>query len=233
MSQWKGWALAVALVLSAAASDAGAVEDVGGTVVSVLSGDGGVGTVVKIDVGSSNWLKNGQYGWVQENGIPFAYIRVTSLGANDSTAEVTVNDSIYQVSVGQPIFFRFDRDALAQEWYDKGWDYYDSQGYGNALDCLDNAIALKPDNYYWYGIRGDCRLKTGDYDEAVNDMNIYIMHYPNDGWGYNIRGTAYNHLGETSSAVSDFKKSCDLGHDQGCNNYRRLIGTPSYIIVPR
>jgi tetratricopeptide (TPR) repeat protein len=225
-------ALAAVLALPAVAMGGVSAEDVGGTVVSVVSGGGGVGTIVRIDLGSSDLLTNGQYGWVQDDATPFAYIRITELGADESSAEVTMNDSVLLVGAGNRVFFRIDRAALAREWYDKAARFIDADNYASALDCLNRAITLVPDEYSWYGMRGLCYFKTRDYARAIADMDIRIMHAPDDGWAYNIRGGAYEGLGDRVRAMADFKKSCDFAHSPGCENYRRLADAPRYITVP-
>ena len=51
---------------------------------------------------------------------------------------------------------------------------------------------------------------TNVVKKEIDYLNKIIEKYPNDPWGYNNRGVAYNDLGNYDEAIVDFTKAIDL-----------------------
>ena len=81
-----------------------------------------------------------------------------------------------------------------------------------ALDLLNKAIELNPNDAINYNNRGVALYKLGRYQQAVKDFNQAIRLDPNDLYAYNNRGNAYYELGKKNRACDDWRKACDLGN---------------------
>ena len=75
-----------------------------------------------------------------------------------------------------------------------------------------------------YSNRGlDYYDNKGQYDKAIEDYNRAIALDPNYASAYFNRGLAYEMLGNKSMAISDYRKACDLGFEDGCENLQRVL----------
>ena len=86
-----------------------------------------------------------------------------------------------------------------------------------ALDLLNRAIELNPNDAINYNNRGVALYKLGRYQQAIKDFNRAIHLDPNDLYAYNNRGNAFYELGKTNRACDDWRKACDLGNCDGLN----------------
>ena len=86
---------------------------------------------------------------------------------------------------------------------------YDSNP-AEALDLLKTAIQLSPLDPYAYGIKGDLRYDSGDYEEAIEVYDLAIKH--DTSYSYYIdRGWAYKALDKNEAAIADFTTSIEHG----------------------
>jgi len=86
-----------------------------------------------------------------------------------------------------------------------------------ALDLLNRAIELNPNDAINYNNRGVALYKLGRYQQAIKDFNRAIHLDPNDLYAYNNRGDAYYDLGKKNRACNDWRKACYLGNCDGLN----------------
>jgi len=86
-----------------------------------------------------------------------------------------------------------------------------------ALDLLNRAIELNPNDAINYNNRGVALYKLGRYQQAIKDFNRAIHLDPNDLYAYNNRGNAYYELEKKNRACNDWRKACDLGNCGGLN----------------
>jgi len=93
----------------------------------------------------------------------------------------------------------------------------DKADYMKALDLLNKAIELNPDDAIDYNNRGTAFYKLGRYQRAIEDFNRAIHLDPNDTYAYNNRGNAYYDLGKRNRACDDWQKICELGNCDGLN----------------
>jgi len=93
----------------------------------------------------------------------------------------------------------------------------DKADYMKALDLLNKAIELNPDDAIDYNNRGTAFYKLGWYQRAIEDFNRAINLDPNDTYAYNNRGNAYYDLGKRNRACDDWRKVCELGNCDGLN----------------
>ncbi|MEA1949708.1 MAG: tetratricopeptide repeat protein [Thermodesulfobacteriota bacterium] len=81
-----------------------------------------------------------------------------------------------------------------------------------ALELLNRAIKLNPNDAINYNNRGVALYKLGRYQQAIKDFNQAIHLDPNDLYAYNNRGNTYYEFGKKNRACDDWRKACDLGN---------------------
>jgi tetratricopeptide (TPR) repeat protein/V8-like Glu-specific endopeptidase len=127
-------------------------------------------------------------------------------------------------TVQNPIFTTDDYFASADQKYSKG-------DYRGALDDLNKAIALKPDNADAYGVRGFLKYqKLTDFRGALNDFNKAIILKPEAVYAYLNRGDLkHEKLKDFQGALADYNKAIVLKPDlanaynsRGVLKYSRL-----------
>lgn len=62
----------------------------------------------------------------------------------------------------------------------------------------------------------------GQYDKAIEDYNKAILLKPDLAEAYFNRGVAYQSKGQKNMAIADYKKSCGLGHNNGCEQVKKM-----------
>ena len=108
-------------------------------------------------------------------------------------------------------FFKFNY------FFELGQIFHDCTAYQISIDYLDKAIELS--NYLpinenrlvkVYELRGNSRIRMGNYWDSISDFSKAIKIDPNDSFLYFWRGFAYESLGEYPKAVKDLKISLFL-----------------------
>ena len=102
----------------------------------------------------------------------------------------------------------------AADWFDKAQALGDGEKYTNpekAIEYLNNAIKLKPDDALAYNNRGAAYAELGQYQRAIEDYNKAIRLKPEDALAYNNRGLAYLIQGNSKLGCPDEQKACALG----------------------
>lgn len=94
--------------------------------------------------------------------------------------------------------------------------------YDRAIDDYSKAIELGPRNAQAYLGRGVALALKNLFSRAVEDLNRAIELNPKLPTAYNIRGMVYAQIGNPR-AIADFQKACDMGFEQGCGNWQRLL----------
>jgi tetratricopeptide (TPR) repeat protein len=80
----------------------------------------------------------------------------------------------------------------------------------HAMEDLNKAISLEPDNAYHFACRAYIKDKTGDSEGSVEDYRKAHELDPSDAITLNNLGLAEQKLGHTTSARDFFRKSNDL-----------------------
>ena len=62
-----------------------------------------------------------------------------------------------------------------------------------------------------YASLGYKNLKDGDFDSAINDLSLAIDADPNYYYAYSQRGIAFRKIGQSASAIDDYKKVENFG----------------------
>ena len=87
----------------------------------------------------------------------------------------------------------------------KKWD--------KALQDLTTAIALKPQEAYYYENRGHIYFDSKQYEIAIADYSKAIELELDEASYYIIRGSAYYYLQQYNVAIADYNKAIELDGD--------------------
>ena len=103
-----------------------------------------------------------------------------------------------------------ERLLQANEWFEKGKNYYLNKEYDKAIEAYTSAIVLDPNYARAYNNRGIAYVYKGRYDRAIEDYSKAIVLDPNLAQAYNNRGIAYGMKGQYDRAIEDFNKTIAL-----------------------
>jgi tetratricopeptide (TPR) repeat protein len=104
----------------------------------------------------------------------------------------------------------------ASYWLEKEKALWDGKQYTDpkkAIEYLNNAIKLQPNNAQTYLKRGDAYYKFGQYQLAIDDDSKAITLKPDYADAYYTRGNAYVKLGQYQLAIEDYNKAISLKED--------------------
>jgi tetratricopeptide (TPR) repeat protein len=76
--------------------------------------------------------------------------------------------------------------------------------YDEAIEVLNEAIRLDPNDATVYLFRGSFYNIIGQYDAAISDLSEAIRHEPNNATVYLMRGSVFKIIGQYDTAISDF-----------------------------
>ena len=82
--------------------------------------------------------------------------------------------------------------------------------YDQAIEEINKAIEINPNDAIAYGMRGNAYLEKHQYDKAVFDLNKAIQINPNLAEIYGLRGATYFKQRNYTQAISDYKKFIEL-----------------------
>lgn len=89
--------------------------------------------------------------------------------------------------------------------------YFNNKQYQLAIEVLNEAIRLKPDDADAYSKRGVAYFNLGQYQLAIENYNEAIRLKPDLAKAYNNRGNAYFAQGNYNLGCNDAQKACSLG----------------------
>lgn len=84
----------------------------------------------------------------------------------------------------------------------RGWAYYSTKQYQQALGDYDQSLALAPDSYGNYNDRGVVWLAIPNYDRAMQDFDQAVLIKPDYGLGYQNRGETLRSLKRLNEALA-------------------------------
>jgi tetratricopeptide (TPR) repeat protein len=115
-----------------------------------------------------------------------------------------------------------DIDPSYSTYVNRGCCYLEIKQHNKAIKDFKQAISLSPNDAKPYGWCGVAFYEKAIYFEAIRYFDKAIELEPNSAIYYLNRGHSYKKMGRQSLAVSDFKKACDLGEEDGCKQVRVL-----------
>lgn len=106
------------------------------------------------------------------------------------------------------------------------FSYAKTQIASNDLDgakqSLDNAIALKPQEFRYYQLIDEALFKMGQMNAILNYWAIYLVHQPDDGRAYLERAGTHYHLQDFDAAKADATRAMELGAKEAESFLKRL-----------
>ena len=98
--------------------------------------------------------------------------------------------------------------------------YAKLESYDKAINNYDEAIKINPAYTSAFNNRGNSYSELGNYNNAIEDFTRAIKIEPDNGQTYYNLAIAKQRA--KVEFCSDYKKSCDLGYNQGCDDYDKL-----------
>jgi tetratricopeptide (TPR) repeat protein len=109
-----------------------------------------------------------------------------------------------------------EKPKTASDWLEKEKALWDGKKYSDpkkAIEYLNNAIKLQPNNAETYTKRGGTYYDLGQYQQAVEDFSKVVTLKPDYADAYINRGVAYFKLGQYQQAIEDYNKVIILKSD--------------------
>jgi tetratricopeptide (TPR) repeat protein len=91
-----------------------------------------------------------------------------------------------------------------------GLELRSEEGHDRAIEDLDQAIRLDPNNALAFSTRGYAYLGKGQYDRAIEDLDQAILLNPNNAEVLRNRGIAYANKGQPDRAIEDYDQAIRL-----------------------
>ena len=107
-----------------------------------------------------------------------------------------------------------EQNKTASDWLEKEKALWDGKKYTDpkkAIEYLNNAIKLQPNNAETYTKRGGTYYNLGQYQRAIQDYNEAIRLKSNDVEAYNNRGYVYLMQDNKKLGCPDAQKACSMG----------------------
>jgi Flp pilus assembly protein TadD len=91
-----------------------------------------------------------------------------------------------------------------------------SGNYANALEEINNAIKLNPNNANYFYVRGIAYQKSNELIKALNDYKQALKLNPRHIDAIMKCGIVYGKLNDENKACDYFKLACTYGDSEGC-----------------
>ena len=99
---------------------------------------------------------------------------------------------------------------LAWAFVDRCFGYFAKRDNNDAVADCTQAIALDPQNFYPYLLRGSAYLDERDYNDAIKDFNKVITFDPKNAAAFFNRGNAKRGIGDDVGADADIARAEQL-----------------------
>ncbi|WP_229654989.1 tetratricopeptide repeat protein [Flavobacterium sp. LC2016-23] len=107
---------------------------------------------------------------------------------------------------------------FVEAYQNRGVAKYKLNDLTGALADFTKAIELDTMNSDAFTGRANVNYKLMNYDASIEDCSYCLMMNPKDYIAYNLRGLAYNKIGEKKKSCSDFTKAIELGSKSAIKN---------------
>lgn len=112
-------------------------------------------------------------------------------------------------------YAEIDNELLSEMKLDAADKLIDTEDYNGALELINEAINLTPDNEMAYCSRGDVYFYLEKYDLAFKDYDKAVKLDPECSLFYANRGDASIYLDRYEDALKDLNKAIQLESDNG------------------
>ena len=125
------------------------------------------------------------------------------------------------------IFFLFQAAfsyaETADEWKNKGKEYFDAKEFAKAHECFNKALEIEPNNTVSLFYRGTLLLFAGEFDKSIADYDKLIALDSGLAPAYYFRGMAYAQKKNYTKAIEDFSSSIKIDPDVAKVYYSRAV----------
>jgi predicted Zn-dependent protease len=105
---------------------------------------------------------------------------------------------------------RLKRNKPAYEAYDEARELVEKDKLGEALDKVNTAIRIEPDEAAFYSLRGEIKSARGDDNSAKKDLDRAVTLNPGYFRPLLLRGMVKRELGDSRGAARDLERSVAL-----------------------
>ena len=112
-----------------------------------------------------------------------------------------------------------DSERAAASWFSVGY-LSSSRNLDEAIKAYDKSIELNPNFYQAYNNRGSVKVRIGQYNSAIVDLNEALSYKSDFAEAYCNRGLAKINLNQYNSAIEDYDRAITLKRDDAeayCN----------------
>jgi tetratricopeptide (TPR) repeat protein len=123
--------------------------------------------------------------------------------------------------IGMPELSVFDFDEQlrfepsARAYSCRGVSRVNRKEYDEAIDDLNQAIRLNPNDAAAFRSRGEALVYKRQHDKAIADLNQALRLNPNDATAFNNRGLAWLGKRDRDKAIADFSQAIRLDPNDG------------------
>jgi tetratricopeptide (TPR) repeat protein len=97
-----------------------------------------------------------------------------------------------------------------------------SGNYASALEEINSAIKLNPNNANYFYVRGTAYQKLNELIKALNDYKQVLKLNPRHIDAIMKCGIVYGKLNDKSKACEYLKMACELGEPKACEGYYKF-----------
>jgi tetratricopeptide (TPR) repeat protein len=135
--------------------------------------------------------------------------------SSEKTPELKINLGEFKLPQTTPRNTRNPNAKKVEALIEKAAKRYDSGDLKGALQDVNQALRLDPNNPAAYAVRGGVYAGLGNYKQAIADSTKAIQLLPDNYPAYAIRGVAYYYSGNKQKALADLRKSVSLAEKYG------------------
>ena len=119
------------------------------------------------------------------------------------------------ISKGNETFQESEEDLSslikqADEFFNIGECHYELEEYEKAIENIDDAIKLNPNEDRYFILRGSSKYFSDQYEEAIKDFDEAIKLDPEDPYSWDFRGRSKYFSGQKEEAIKDLDKAIKL-----------------------
>ena len=149
-------------------------------------------------IGACTWLLSS--GELAETGVPYVFVERAAARIAKRQWDDALGDLDQAIRINPNI---------AEAHLQQGLVFYERQQWARATTSFDTAIRLEPTPTA-HRLRGIARLRSGQTDRAIEDLDRAIRLNAEDGYAHYYRGNARAGLGQTEAAIGDYETAVRL-----------------------
>jgi tetratricopeptide (TPR) repeat protein len=149
-------------------------------------------------IGACTWLLSS--GELAETSVPFVLIKRAAARIAKQQWDEALRDLDQAIRVNP---------NLPEAHAHQGRVFYERQQWARAIASFDAAIGLEPTPVV-HRLRGISRLRTGQADRAIEDLDQAIRLNAEDGYAHYYRGEARHGLGQLEASIRDYEQAVRL-----------------------